>query len=347
MPQRRLLLGACVAVTIVAGCNGAGSQAPIEPSPAIGQNAYLRRNAQPLLSLFGTPNARARRDRDRSWMAPDVPAQDLLYVSDRGAGYVDVYTYPLGKRVGRLTGLTSPAGECVDEGGDIWITDTYSSEIFEYAHGGTRPIAALRDPQQYPVDCSVDPISGNLAVTNTENFSGGQGNVSIYARARGNPRTFSDSKLYYPFFLSYDDTGNLFVDGEQADGSFQFGELREGRRAFATIALKKNIELAGGVVWDGKYIAIGDEKAGKIYRIAGANGDILGTTKLAGSKSLAQFCIPKLGQGSKNPQGAKVVGPDLIGANVMFWNYPGGGTATHEIAGFDAPFGATISKGKR
>jgi hypothetical protein len=31
----------------------------------------------------------------------------------------------------------------------------------------------------------------------------------------------------------------------------------------------------------------------------------------------------------------------------MFWNYPGGGTATHEIAGFDAPFGATISKGKR
>ena len=48
------------------------------------------------------------------------------------------------KTEGTPTGFESPLGECTDKNNDVFITDELESEILEYAHGGTRPIAILR-----------------------------------------------------------------------------------------------------------------------------------------------------------------------------------------------------------
>lgn len=286
----------------------------------------------------------ARRDRGRSWFAHEAVARNLLYVSDPPRDRVIIYSFPYGKVVGKLSGLQSPAGECVDAGENVWITETYASDIVEYARGGTRPIAKLADKGQYPVDCSIDPITGNLAVTNIENVDNDGGSIAIYAGAHGAPAVHRYAKLYYPFFLGYDNASNLFVDGEGYDGAFVFGELPSGTSSFTKIALHQTIELAGGVLWDGLYVTVGDEAAGVVYQTTGATGAIVGATQLSGAQNLAQYAIPKLGSGQQNQQGSRLVGPNLNGSSVMLWNYPGGGTQTKTLAGLDAPFGAVVSK---
>ena len=129
----------CAAATMLSGCGAAQSQigglGAVPESPA---TATQVKNGRP-------------------WIAPDAKKKDLLYISDRGTNDVYVYSYPRGKLNGTLTGFNDPDGECVDKTGDVFITNFLSSNIIEYAHGGTSPIATLSDPGYYPADCSVDP----------------------------------------------------------------------------------------------------------------------------------------------------------------------------------------------
>ena len=76
---------------------------------------------------------------------------------------------PRGEPRLKLTGFATPYGECVDEKGDVFILNFDGESIVEYAHGGTAPIATLNDPGEKPSGCSVNPATGDLAVTN---FSG-------------------------------------------------------------------------------------------------------------------------------------------------------------------------------
>ncbi len=328
LKERHLSLAA---VAMLVGC-GTGSQPNLAP-------------AGPLVRLLGAHAANAvRGESGRSWFAHAAVSQDLLYVSDPQGMRVIVYSFPYAKVVGVLRGLDSPAGECVDKAQNVWITDTYSSELVEYAHGATKRIAKLADTNQYPIDCSIDTLSGNLAVANTENSSWGQGSIAIYTGASGTPKVYSFPKLYYPFFLGYDDASNLFIDGEGRGGAFVFGELPAGSSKFTEITLHKTFELAGGVLWDGAYVTVGDEGAGVVYQTTGAAGQIVGTTQLAGAQNVVQYWIPKLGNGSQHQQGSKLVGPNLNGASVMFWKYPSGGQATKTVDGPNAPFGTAISK---
>jgi hypothetical protein len=327
--MRRLSLLAAVAM--LAGC-GAGSQ------PSLGPAGPLARLVRPY------PANVVPGDRGRSWFARAALSQDLLYVSDPQGKRVVIYSFPYPKVVGSLFGLHSPAGECVDTAQNVWITDTYSSRLAEYAHGGTKPVAKLADTGQYPIDCSIDPITGNLAVANTENSSYGQGSIAIYANASGTPKVYSFSNLYYPFFLGYDDASNLFIDGEDSHGAFVFGELAAGSSTFRKIALHQAFELAGGVLWDGAYVTVGDEVAGVVYQTTGAGGTIVGTTQLSGAQNVVQYWIPKLGSGTQKQQGSKLIGPNLNGASVTFWKYPAGGKAIRTVNGPATPFGAAVSK---
>ena len=104
-------------------------------------------------------------------------------------GAVLVLSFPKGDLVGTLTGFSVPSGECVDESGDVFVADGGADTIREYAHGGTTPIATLNDPGE-PYGCSVDPTTGNLAVTN------GSDSVAIYPSAQGTPTLYSDPSIY-------------------------------------------------------------------------------------------------------------------------------------------------------
>jgi len=182
-----------------------------------------------------------------SWIAPDAKKKKLLYVSSALTDDVYVYSYSNQKLVGTLTGFKLPYGLCADKTGDVWIVDDGAQEIVEYKHGGTSPITTLSDPGEYPEGCSVDPTTGNLAITNFYSSSG-SGSVSIYAHASGEPTTYSDPSIANFRFCGYDDKGNLFADGANNSSEFAFAELRKGGsdllRGFQRRRIQQVMDLA-------------------------------------------------------------------------------------------------------
>ena len=99
-----------------------------------------------------------------------------------------------------LTGFDNRQGECVDGAGNVFVTNSFKGQILEYAHGGTTPIATLSDPNQYPIDCAVDPTTGNLAVTNYFAKTG-PGSVAIYQGAQGAPLFYAENNVNYEYYL--------------------------------------------------------------------------------------------------------------------------------------------------
>ncbi len=155
----RRAITACVAAFTLAGCGGGGS--PLAFSPFEQRATQLHLNAQSPVAV--------RPDFERSWIARGAKAQNLLYVSIEGFNDVYVYSYLPAppKLVGKLTGFKDPLGECADKKGDVYIVNAKASNIREYAHGGTKPIAIISDKGSDPVGCSLDPTTGNLAVSNS------------------------------------------------------------------------------------------------------------------------------------------------------------------------------------
>ncbi len=136
----------------------------------------------------------------------------LVYVSNSYENRVYFYSYPKLKLAGTLAGFDQPEGECVNAAGDVWIADSLASQIVEYGHGSTTPKATLADTGYFPYACAVDPQTGDLAVVN-EAANPVPGSLSIYRKARGTPKVYTDDSLSIPFFDAYDAKGNLYVDG--------------------------------------------------------------------------------------------------------------------------------------
>ena len=106
----------------------------------------------------------------KSWMLPEARREDLVYAGSRYADSVYVFNYANGNLVGTLTGIHRPQDLCSDKNGNVWVTeDTNGSyeagQIEKYAHGYRHPLITLKDARA-PVDCSVDPKTGDLAVAN-------------------------------------------------------------------------------------------------------------------------------------------------------------------------------------
>jgi hypothetical protein len=284
------------------------------------------------------PNAQ-NAGREQSWMLPEAKSEDLLYVAN--VYTITVYSYPRGKLVGTLQDFYTPYGECVDKTGDVYITDGKFGKIYEYAHGGTKPIHTVNDPSYLAYGCAVDPTTGNLAVANYSDNSGHSGNVAIYRKARGFPKSYVGYGFYYYYYLGYDPKGNLYVDGlfgSYGDG-FEFGELRKGRGKINPILLGQSVAGPGGIQWDGKYVALGDSAGAVIYQytFAGSKATLQGTTHLTGAGDpVGQFGIV----------GSSVVTANQFfsGSAVLVYPYPAGGAATKTITnGVFYPFSAVVS----
>ncbi len=269
----------------------------------------------------------------------NAKATTLLYVSDTQTSEVYVYTYPGGKLEQTLSGFIDPGGECADAKGDVFVTNTGGLNVVEYAHGASAPSATLKDPGYFPFGCSVDPTTGNLAVTNFSPASGsGAGNVVIYQHARGKPKQ-RYRLLTMPSVLlcGYDNKGNLYVDGLTEASATAFAELPAGGKKLVEISLDQSIAAPGGVQWDGKYVAVGDEASDTIYRFAiGAKKGVrAGTVALSGGSAVVQFWI----------DGSKIVGPNSGSGSAGVWKYPAGGAPAKTIRGLSVPLGTVISSG--
>jgi hypothetical protein len=278
-------------------------------------------------------------------MAPNTSSENLLYTTE-ACGGICVFSYPGGTLVGELADSNYPLGECVDKSGDVFVVDFGAdggtAGIVEYAHGGTSPIATLSDPGYYPEACSIDPTTGNLAVTSDSSGSG-TGIVAIYAEAKGDPTDYVDPKIFYMGSCGYDDKGNLFVDGQyDHQGTFELDEMLEGSNKFKKIKLTQAPGSPLKLQWAGKYVALAASNTVIDHvAVTGSKGTVVGTTLLNG---------PVSGEGQFWIQGNTVIAPYEPGtgsAEVGFWKYPTGGRVRKNIGGtefnYGEPFGTAVS----
>jgi hypothetical protein len=276
--------------------------------------------------------------------ALDAPGLDagsgaLLYLTNYGESTVRTYDWPGLQRERTLRRFTHEEGLCADSKGDVFVTNTGADNIEEYAHGGTKPIATLADlPHYFPNSCAVDPVSGDLAVTNLAyyNSGSGPGNLVIFKHAAGRPQPYTIATISAYYLCGYDDRGNLVVDGMPLHGSAAFAILEHGSTKLQTLTLEHAPSGAGGVQWDGKHWAIGGAYATIFqYDVTGTKGTNVGTTTLQESDTIFDFFI----------SGDRIIAPEHSSNKVQIFKYPAGGAALGTIGGMNLPFGAAISRG--
>jgi hypothetical protein len=329
----------CAAVAILTGCSALQTQNGLQV-----QNG-LQLQTSALTPIRANP-AEVRADHQRSWMSPEAKNENLLYVSNLGNSTVSVYSVSGRRLVGMLTGLGDPYGLCTDTHGDVWIVLWGPSKVVEFAHGGTQILKSLDDPHGNPYDCSVDPTTGNLAVTNW-NFGGYwyQGNVAVYAHASGIPHLYNGEYFWYFYGCAYDDRGNLYADGIDAylNGTFVVGVLPKGGTSFSDLYLRPgfNPTVLAGVGWDGTHLLVGDGQAVWEYRVTGVHAKAVGYTPLNPWRTVSQFWVS-----ARNPR-------SIVASNygdpgfVHYWSFPSGGQASRRITdALDAPYGLTVSLAK-
>jgi hypothetical protein len=321
------VLLSCAAAAVLTGCGG--SQPPIGAPGAMPQTSAIATHA----------------DRGKSWMLAEAKSEKLLYVVE--ATEVTIFSYPQGISAGRINGIGG-GGACSDANGDVFLVSREPSRVYEYAHGGKKPIQTLTAATA-PLGCAVDPTTGNLAVATEGLGSSGDGaNILVFAGARGKPKSYTNAAFISFAYCGFDDKGNLFVDGFSYPGNsgdFLFGELLKGGTALKVIKLAPTVFNAGGVQWDGSYIVVGDRSHPRLYRytIKGDRGTLVSTTHLdfprGKGNSYYDFSIQddELVQSDDCP--SCKVGPD-----VNFFSYPTGGRRTKNIVvGPGGPLGVAVS----
>jgi hypothetical protein len=314
-------------VVLAAGCGGPA--APVQSPQA---------PARPALQF----------DPTGSWMAPAATRQDLIYVSD-SQGKVDVFSYPGEKQVGLLQGFKSPAGVCSDKStGDVYVVDTTGLEVLKYKHGGTKPIKTLTLFGYFPFGCAVDPATHDLAVADVSGNPSGPGSLSIFRPGAFFPSNYTDPAFNAYFFCSFDDQGNVLVDGADTNSYHTlFGKWRKSSTAITTVTFDKAIGYPGGVQWDGTYMAVQDTMSRVLYRfkIVGSHGTSAGAVRFKADRSTLLHGFWIQGHTIVMPYGTVSRLVRLVGR----WPYPAGGAPGKSVAVAHAAelVGVTVSIAKR
>lgn len=255
-------------------------------------------------------------------------SKTLVYASsDANSCNVYVFALPHGKLVQTLNacdfGFGPGFGLCNDTSGDVFMAMGEGFSIFKFAHGGSEPIAQLENDSLLPVGCSVDPKNGDLGVASAT------GNVAVFKNASGTPKIYSLSDIEEFFFCTFDDRGNLFIDGEHEDQSFALAELPKGGTALREITVPGDFTSGFGIQWDGRHVALLQTEASNGFtidriRVAGSVAKVVGSTTLDARPNAAipfEFWI----------YDKTIVQPEDGNTTVGFWKYPQGGALTKAL----------------
>jgi hypothetical protein len=324
-----LVVTACAA--LVAGCGGLPS------APATGIANQEAPGTQPAGHRI-------------SWMGKGLKQRDLLYVSNAN-GTVSVYRYWQRTLVGVLTDFKKPMGECADKAGDVYMTDFSAHKIYEYGHGGTKPIRTIDDSSYTPYGCSVAASNGDLAVTNSPYDYFKAGNIAIYRHATGKPFILQGTRGEHFTSCAYDDRGDLLAMSEYMYSPFwyfQFYYLPKNSTKLIAMTLpgitySTHASVIQGVAWDGKYWAVGPwYNYVSLYTID-VKATMEGTVDLATGDDI--FPGPVAFYRTTKAQATQAVA-GAGSATAYYWKYPAGGSYFAEITqDLDKPFGIAISLG--
>ena len=187
--------------------------------------------------------------------------------------------------------------------------------------------------------------TGNLAVTNIENFSGA-GIVLIYKHARGTPAVYSNDSIHYYYFAGYDSSGNLYVSGQTSQRVFALGVLPRAAHTISLVTISGGtIHFPGTVAWSGSQLVLGDQKCKKaasscLYRlnVSGKTAQIVGSTPLDGACDVAQAWV-----GSGRVAGGEYQNCSHKPSGAAIWPFPKGGNPAARVSGLRQPVGAVVS----
>jgi hypothetical protein len=261
-----------------------------------------------------------------------------MYASSEHSSDVYVYTFPGGKLVGDLA-IYAWGYSCVDDNGDVFFPG--QTGISEYRHGGSQAVNFLALPNAF--GCSVDHVSGNLAVTTDADA------VYIYADAQGSPAEFIDSDMDYFTDVAYDGSGNLFLNGAYRGGPNALLEMPSRSSNFEDINVSGlSISMNEPLLWDGKYLAVGSlgkphhsrhqHTVANRLEISGGSATIVQRVALAqeARATFPQFWIHN---------GIVAEASDINDApNIEYFAYPGGRLRKQfKVNGINNVFGLAIS----
>jgi hypothetical protein len=263
----------------------------------------------------------------KNWMEPGANQNRLVYASDFNNSIVQVYNYPSNGTqnppAGTLTGFLNPQGMCVDKSNNLYIADTGNSRVQQYQWGSSSPSASYPATGEYPVGCSVDPTTGNLAASDIFSPTTGQGAVTICSSPSSCTTYVEPGGLLECFFIGYAPNGDLYVDGENSFG-FGLAYLPAGSSTWQAGSVSgETINFPGGIMYDNTNMTVTDQSGSLgnpvLYQCSasGSTLDCSGGTQMSGSTDVTG---PFVKRGAKGMVGADVNG------TIYTWAYPAGGT---------------------
>jgi hypothetical protein len=153
---------------------------------------------------------------------------NVVFGSDYAANEVDVFKQSAGfPYVATLSDappnacgqpqLQGPQGMWVDHQRNLWVADTYNSDVREFPLGQTTSAVSLSDPGYYPVGTTVDAtVTGNVYATNIISTSATAGNIvgwtPPFTCGQAPNIVLSDPSFATVYFASTDALGDLYVD---------------------------------------------------------------------------------------------------------------------------------------
>jgi hypothetical protein len=322
--------GVTVAAALLAGCSSGGSSA-LSPSTGT-QNAVRSGHLQPL-KVGGLLVASAMLPAVKPIQVPIVPdnrqKNPKEYISNFYSGVVLQFDFPKSDvSTATISGVSQPQGECAQNGKKaFWVAAAGSDEIEEFAYRGSSPIVTLSESTGEPASCTIDAKTDDMAVTIL-----GAGDVVIFTDTKGTGTTVADG-LTSSYFPTYDNKGDLFVDGVTQSDTYGVVEMASGSSSFKAVTLNNSIEFPGEMQWDGKYVTLNDQEAHGIYQYTCSDDSCTSnnTVELDGTSDCVQTWI----------SGKYVYCPDFPNEVADVFAYPAGGSAIATLTGsYDGPIGS-------
>jgi hypothetical protein len=255
--------------------------------------------------------------------SPDVQPAPLLFISNRGdgsgnSGSVLIFSLPDLVEVKQIPLFTEADGMCSDRSGNVWVTLPTIGYVEKLSHTGQ--LIGLLSAPYTPTGCAVNPRNGDLA---TSDLWG----VTVWTNASGNPQVYSDGFQDQFGFITYDPSGNLFVDGwHPGNHAFDLSELPAG----GSTIYELNLNLGsywispGGVNWDESAgdLAVGDHLSDRIYHfsISGSSATMTGFTQLRLGEKRPCYMF----QGTLASSDDYYAGACTASSEITRWHYPGG-----------------------
>jgi hypothetical protein len=350
-------LGVVAAAALIAGCSGGTQSSALAPT-SMNDAAHSIANPLHLKGALGAylsvkPLGAAHPDHHKSWVSPDAAKAPRLYFgSDDGYDDVYIYTMPDMSLKGTLTGFSEPQGMCTDTKGNVYIDNTGTEQVLEYSRTGTL-LNTYTDSYGYPVGCSVDPATGNLAVSDIFGFSGA-GQILVYSSPSSTPTVLSNPDQYYYYFVGYGPGSSLWTSGKDSSGTYRVSGCSTSSCSTINVT-GGTIYFPGGVQYDwvrGTWVLwdqlCGDTEAACSYAVSpsGALGTKTSYSNYAGG------AVCDMVQGTIAAHGANyVAGGDYEycgSATSSFARYPypaGGEPTNYATTGlpYTEPIGSAVS----